>query len=218
MKYCVYCHTSPSGKKYFGITKNTRRRWGGNGSGYSRNPHFYNAILKYGWDNFTHEILHDGLSQEDACTLERRYIEAYRTNEFAFGYNRSVGGENPFCGREYSEKEREHRSRMMKGNKRGLGYRHTEDARRKISEAGYRRKGKPLTEEQLREVVSHLPPPRYGAENPSSKPVLCVELNIVYPCGKDAAEALNLQRSHISNVCQGKRETTGGYHFRFLED
>ncbi len=215
-KYCVYCHTSPSGKKYYGITKNPRKRWG-NGSGYSRNPHFHNAIVKYGWDNFTHEILHEGLSWEAAGELERQYIEAYHTNDFEYGYNRSVGGENPLLGRAYSDEERRYRSERMRGNTYGLGYKHTDEARQKISEAGHRRKGGPLSDRQLAEAISHLPPPRHGVENPAARPVMCVELNIVYPCGKDAAEALHLQRSHISNVCRGKREKTGGYHFRFWE-
>lgn len=215
--YCVYCHTSPSGKKYFGITKNPRKRWS-NGSGYSRNHHFFNAILKYGWDNFSHEILHNGLSMERACELEKQYIETYRTNEAEYGYNNSTGGENPFVGRKVSEEERRYRSQIMQGNKRGLGYKHTDDARRKISEAGRKRKGQALNDVQRAIAISHLPPPRRGKDNPGARAVLCVELNVVYPCGKDAANDLNLHPSHISNVCRGKRETTGGYHFKFWEE
>lgn len=215
-RYCLYCHTSPNGKRYFGITKNPKKRWQ-NGHGYSRNKHFYNAIVKYGWENFAHEILQDNLSWEDACLLEEWYIAKYRTHLYEYGYNGSLGGEKPGNGRQYSAEERAHRSRKMLGNKCGLGYRHTEDARRKISEAGHRRKGKPLTDSQREEVISHLPPPRYGKDNPQAKQVFCVELNIVYPCGRDAANALNLHPSHISNVCRGKRETTGGYHFEFWE-
>lgn len=49
--YTVYKHTCPNGKVYIGITKrNVEKRWL-NGKGYERQPHFYNAILKYGGDN-----------------------------------------------------------------------------------------------------------------------------------------------------------------------
>ena len=54
--YTVYCHTSPSGKRYVGITcKSLNSRWQ-NGKGYLYNKHFYSAIQKYGWENFKHEI------------------------------------------------------------------------------------------------------------------------------------------------------------------
>lgn len=206
----------PTAKKYFGITHNPRRRWQ-NGHGYFRNKHFYNAILKYGWESFSHEILYDNLSLEKACELEKQYISKHKTYLYENGYNGSLGGENPGNGRTYSTEERNLRRNKMLGNKFGLGYKHTEETKKKISEAGRRRKGQPLTEQQRIAAISRLPPPRYGADNPASRPVLCVELNVVYPCGKAAANALGLQCSHISNVCRGKRKTTGGYHFRFCE-
>lgn len=41
------------------------RRWN-NGYGYKRRPYFMNAIRKYGWDSFKHEMLFVGLSKEEA--------------------------------------------------------------------------------------------------------------------------------------------------------
>lgn len=47
-KWSLYRHTSPSGKVYIGITSMSPKiRWGKNGSGYKKQPYFYNAILKY---------------------------------------------------------------------------------------------------------------------------------------------------------------------------
>lgn len=64
--FVVYKHTTPNGKVYIGITGNEpRKRWN-NGNGYRGNKHFWNAILKYGWDNIAHEILFDGLTQDQA--------------------------------------------------------------------------------------------------------------------------------------------------------
>ena len=91
--YCVYKHTSPSGKVYIGITGQTpERRWQG-GMGYRRNEYFLRAILKYGWENFSHEILHSGLTREEACAAEVALIAAYRSNEKARGYNITSGGD-----------------------------------------------------------------------------------------------------------------------------
>lgn len=48
------------------------------------------------------------------------------------------------------------------------------------------------------------------------KKVLCVETGVVYESGAKAALANGLLKSKISNVCNGKRLTTGGYHWRFV--
>lgn len=77
-KWCVYKHTSPSGGIYIGITKqNPIVRWN-NGFGYKRNPHFYNAIQKYGWNNFQHEIIFSNLTQEEAENCEKIFIAKYK--------------------------------------------------------------------------------------------------------------------------------------------
>ena len=50
-----------------------------------------------------------------------------------------------------------------------------------------------------------------------SKAVYCVELDRTFKSGAEAARELGLQTSKISNVCNGKRNKTGGYHFKFVE-
>lgn len=71
--YTVYIHKNKVNDKiYVGITGRTvEERWGYNGNGYYRNKHFYDSILKYGWDNFEHIIIKEGLSQEEAGNLNK---------------------------------------------------------------------------------------------------------------------------------------------------
>lgn len=89
----VYVHTSPKGKRYVGITcKSTHERWGLGGNLYKENIHFWNAIQKYGWDNFKHEIVACDLSLEDACELEKELIAKYDTMNPECGYNHTTGG------------------------------------------------------------------------------------------------------------------------------
>lgn len=94
-KYKVYKHTNIiNGKVYIGITsyKYVKTRWD-NGKGYSQQSLFWNAIKKYGWENFKHEILFTDLTKEEACQKEIELIAFYKSNQREFGYNLSSGGE-----------------------------------------------------------------------------------------------------------------------------
>ena len=89
--YYVYRHVSPSGKSYIGITKQRPERRFQNGMGYKTQDSFFRAIVKYGWGNFSHEILEEGLTEKEACEKEAYYISVY--NSFSpNGYNTREGG------------------------------------------------------------------------------------------------------------------------------
>lgn len=93
-KWIVYRHISPSNKVYVGITSiGTQRRWGKNGRNYLKNnqPLFANAILKYGWDNFIHEIILEGISESHAKYTEKYLIKWYKTHNMS--YNITDGGD-----------------------------------------------------------------------------------------------------------------------------
>jgi hypothetical protein len=103
LTYCVYAHTNKiNGKKYIGITcQKPEARWGINGSRYlyedSRTRSaFAEAIRKYGWENFTHEILYVGLTEAEAKQKEKELIAQYRTYigfKDCMGYNMTLGGD-----------------------------------------------------------------------------------------------------------------------------
>lgn len=94
MSYYVYKHVNKINRKvYIGITKQKpSRRWQ-NGYGYVDNKYFFNAILKYGWDNFEHIILYENLTKDEAIEKEIELIRTYKSNQREYGYNISKGGE-----------------------------------------------------------------------------------------------------------------------------
>jgi len=94
-KFLVYEHVNKvNGKKYIGITcKNVKTRWGKDGSGYKYSTYFYNAIKKYGWENFEHNIIKTELSEAEAKGLEIDLIAKYKTTNSNFGYNLTFGGQ-----------------------------------------------------------------------------------------------------------------------------
>lgn len=65
--YVVYIHKNIlNGKVYVGQTCNLSERWRNNGKNYFNSIKFYNAIKKYGWDNFTHEVVYSNLNKQAA--------------------------------------------------------------------------------------------------------------------------------------------------------
>ena len=93
MAYTVYCHTNKiNGKKYVGITsQSVYERWQ-NGKHYSRHKIFYADIIKYGWDNFSHDVLYSNLSKEDAEAKEKEIISRLNLTDSSKGYNKRSGG------------------------------------------------------------------------------------------------------------------------------
>lgn len=193
--FTVYKHTSPNGKVYIGITEqNPAKRWQ-NGQGYKGNFHFYRAIQKYGWNNFNHEILYTGLTKEQACKIEVELIALYKSDDFDYGYNILFGGECGFIGFKHSKETRKKMSESHKGQKNYMyGKHHTDESRKKMSD-------------------SHIGRPAHNV-----KAVLCVERGYKFSSIQEAANCTGANRSHIADVCNGKRRTAGGYHWRFIKN
>lgn len=88
--WIVYQHISPNGKSYIGITQqDPLKRWK-NGNGYYKQKKFYNAIKKYGWENFQHNILKENICEEAASYWEKYYIKEF--DSYYNGYNATEGG------------------------------------------------------------------------------------------------------------------------------
>lgn len=120
--YYVYVHINKiNSKRYYGITSQLpKERWK-RGSSYKNQPKFYNAILKYGWDNFEHIVLYSNLTKKEATALEVSLIEEFKTTDNTHGYNVSIGGEH--SGQKYKTAEEAYAQRLencKKCNRRKL--------------------------------------------------------------------------------------------------
>ena len=114
--YKVYVHINKiNGKSYYGITsRKVEYRWV-NGKGYQKQPYFWNEINKYGWDNFTHEVLFNNLTKDEAEWLEKMYIALYDTTDRENGYNISFGDTQKGC-----KRTEEQRKRISEGHKKRI--------------------------------------------------------------------------------------------------
>jgi group I intron endonuclease len=127
----VYLITNKvNGKKYVGQTvQPLKDRWKLHKS---RAKHVYktaicSAIRKYGFSSFSIEVLHECETKEEMGFFEKYYIFFLNTNP-PFGYNLTGGGEGT------------------------SGWKHTEDAKKKISLAGAKRKQSEEAKEKLRKA------------------------------------------------------------------
>lgn len=142
-KYKVYVHVNKiNGKIYIGQTCNSLSVRAGrkSGIGYKHSTHFYNAIQKYGWDNFEHIILIDGLSLEMANIIEEELIKKYNSMDRKIGYNMMSGGKNKIRRQEVTD-------RIAEKNRHP-----SEETRRKISIASKKRKTTPELVERIRQA------------------------------------------------------------------
>lgn len=200
----VYVHINKlNGKRYVGITsQKVEYRWN-YGEGYKNSPHLYAAINKYGWDGFEHIILFDYLTEQEAKSKEIELIAMWKTQDNRFGYNVSAGGEG------------------------ASGYRPSEEVRRKLSAS---RTGLKRSEETKRRMsensVFRCPDRRDEARRKISeskyKPVIATSVDgsstQTFKSITHAVKELGLsnsQRIHISDCCNGRRNTTGGYHWKY---
>lgn len=204
--WCVYKHQSPSGKVYIGITSlRATKRWG-HGCNYRHNEYFYSAIKKYGWENFTHEVLFENLDKESAEQKEVELIALYKSNDKRFGYNLTSGGES---GTHPSEETRQRLSETHKGKKLGPC---SEERKRRISQANMGKKkphiGVPRSAECRKKIsAAH------------SKAVLQYTMSgefvAEYESVTKASEAVGVAPPGISKSCRTQRTTAGGYMWKF---
>lgn len=219
-RYKVYKYTSPSNKFYIGQTCQSLAGRAAKGQGYKESPKFYNAIQKYGFQNFTIQILKNNLTLEEANYWETYYINFYKTLSDKYGYNLSTGGSNPIPSQQTRQKMRQAR----------LGYVHSEETKNKIrkshlnkhlteqhkqhlSQAAKKRKIAPMQGKHLSEETKE----KIGRKN--GKPVMCVETGIIYPSSKQACRQLGLKSNHINDCINNpaRYKTVGGYHWIRIE-
>lgn len=147
---CLYSLTFPNGKRYIGITAGALSRRLSLHKSHAktgRTGAVYNAIRKYGPAGFVAETLVVAADWEYLCDLEKKAIAIFGTLA-PCGYNLTAGGEG-FLGQIFTPEQRAKMSDARKGKGIGprphaRGWSHTDEAKRKIAEAG---KGRVFSED-----------------------------------------------------------------------
>lgn len=203
----VYKLTAPNGKCYIGQSIDIDKRF----AQYKRlacknQVHLHRALKKYGWMNFTFEILYSTESELEHLgvlldTLEKSWIKKFDCIEN--GYNLMTGGTN--------------------------GYRHSNETKAKQSEARKAYLAVPENLEALKESMVGRKKQTYTKErNAKISEALKLRVIPINQLDKDgnfiktwtggAVEVereLKIFRSNICKVLKGVRKTTGGFKWEY---
>ena len=216
------------------------------------------AIEKYGRENFKIEEIQSTNTLDELNKAEEYWVDKLNTLA-PNGYNLKTGGDNSIPSKETRLKMSKASKGQIPWNK-GLtkkdprvakyvrygketsaygkvspmkGKKHTEEAKRKMSESQMGRKHSNKTKQKMSEAhkgrvktkahrlnlsksLKNKPKSRSHRKKISDmnkKQIKCVENNIIYSCAKDAAVNLNISVNSIYKVVYGKRKSVKGFTF-----
>lgn len=219
-KYTVYQHINKiNRKKYVGITnRDPEIRWGKDGSGYLRKnkkgkynqPAFARAILKYGWDNFIHEIIAKNLSEDEASQMEYELIEKFELRNPKNGYNCAYGGRIHPKTEDEKKKISESNKEFYKTHEHHMKGTHlSKETKKRLSDIFKNR----IFSEETKKKMSQNHYDANGKNNPRARKVRCIETGEVFDTAKEAGLKYNKcpsnPRCGIRDCCRGRRKTSG---------
>lgn len=252
MKIYIYCHKNKiTGECYIGKSSNPSHRWGKDGHNYIRknkngnfiHPKFAEAILKYGWDEFTHDIIDEAQSSYKTSLLEKHYIE--ENDAIDNGYNMCLMSSNMSDG--YIENRRMESLGAKNPNARGIimldfktgkplkrfkciidaseflnlprKQRHIGHCCQGIRKYAYGFAWKYDNGEDFEEVENYLDyktEPYKNGNVPVLQFSLTGEFIREFPSIK-AAKELYTTNKNIPACCRGQRKTSGGYIWKYKD-
>lgn len=184
----IYKITNIVNKKlYIGQTVDPKTRWSRHKSDARLNKkynyHLYDAIRKYGVENFIFEIVACCKTIEDADFIEIYCIKQFNSTDREFGYNKHMGGQSrrevteetkkkisesnkgrtsPMLGQHHSNETKEILSAANKGNQNRLGSKVSDKTKQKLRDLNL---GRTVSEQTLDKMSQSMIGKNSGSRN-----------------------------------------------------
>lgn len=202
--HCIYMHKNKlDNKVYIGQTLDNKylERWS-SGHGYSK-QYFGEIITKYGWDNFEHKILETNIKDSDIDEREKYWIKYFDATNPEKGYNKDPGG---------GSKSQETRQKMSDSWQKDIERKQKQSnlmiqLNKTLNRKGQNNSMYGRTREDIKQLLG--------------KKVRCIETNKIFDSMSDASRWIcgnEKMRSHIREVCEGKRHTCYNYHWEYVNE
>ena len=197
-----------NGKFYIGSTINIKIRWRNHKETLKKNKHrsilLQRAWNKYREENFEFKIMRFVEDSKMIIPIEQFYLDIYRPYDRKIGYNICKRANNTF-GRKCSKETKE------KIKQKAIGRKQSEESNKKRSIA---LKGRVISEKtkmkrKLKRIKYYKPVEQYDLLGNFIKKWESIS---------DANRELNINNGHISAVCKGKRNITGGFIWKYKGD
>ena len=206
------CTNNINNKIYIGLTTKTLEwRIKKHKDDYKRKiqdkNHLYRAMRKYGFENFSWEIIDTATTKEELSEKERYWIKYYDCfDNKDKGYNSTSGGETCY---ELTEEQRRERSERVKGEKNPM-YGVPSPMKGKSLSSEHKAK---ISEALKKSVRPHV----IGSNNPSARKVRNVDTGETFNSMKEASEKYPSSKVNgICSVCKGRSKTCGGYRWEYV--
>lgn len=213
-------------KVYIGQTNNPKRRWRNKGVEYKpkneNQSRFWNAICKYGWDNFQHIIIGVCKNREEANQKEAELIKKYCSYDERYGYNIATDC-NYIKSYFFTLSEEEQEQLRKEQSKRSKEYWTNEEYRKKQKEG----MKKVFASDEYRQKMSKSLKKRYEREGEKEAqkkrirktlgvPIYCIELNLYFGSISEANEFFkkSTRSTAINDYFRGKSKSAFGYHWK----
>ena len=173
----------------------------------TKKTYLYNAINKYGFENFTIDEIDKASSLEELNNKEIYWINKLNTL-MPNGYNMVKGG-NGVKGYKHTKKTKLLLKNKSKGNTNAKGKHNISlSSKDKMIKAHKGKQSKFKNKHHTLEAKNKI-------SIKHCKPVMCIETNKIYSSSLEASKELNIT-NHIGNCCNGKRKTCNGFHFKWV--
>lgn len=226
---CVYQITNNITQQiYIGRTINgIDERWKEHivdANNYRDNAILHSDMRKYGYENFSIQIIEDNIVENQLDDKEKYYIETFKSRKEYNNYNMTDGGSGTYGCSKLDRNDIETIYEMLNDIEK---YPHIDEIAQifnvdestiaKINKGVYWKNEHIIYPIRKTKLTRRDNGKNKGKNNPRAHGVRCLELDLVFDTINDANKYFGVKQSHIGDCCKGKRNLAIGYHWENLK-